>query len=75
MRDHAEVNAPPQPPPSAPPSPLAMLRPAAMLLLLLTLLTGIVYPLVVTVIARTAVPARGCREPARCATGAWSDRR
>lgn len=56
MRDHAEVNAPPQPPPSAPPSPLAMLRPAAMLLLLLTLLTGIVYPLVVTVIARTLFP-------------------
>ena len=56
MRDHAEVNAPPQPPPSAPPPPLAMLRPAAVLLLLLTLLTGIVYPLVVTVIARTLFP-------------------
>jgi K+-transporting ATPase ATPase C chain len=33
-----------------------MLRPAVMLFLLLTLLTGIVYPLVVTVIARTLFP-------------------
>jgi len=33
-----------------------MLRPALVLLLLLTLLTGVVYPLVVTVIARTLFP-------------------
>jgi potassium-transporting ATPase KdpC subunit len=33
-----------------------MLRPALVLLLLLTLLTGIVYPLIVTVIARTLFP-------------------
>jgi potassium-transporting ATPase KdpC subunit len=47
---------PPQPPRPAPSSPAAILRPALVLLLLLTILTGIVYPLVVTVIARTVFP-------------------
>jgi potassium-transporting ATPase KdpC subunit len=46
--------APPSPPPSPPRS--AVLRPAITLFLLLTLLTGIVYPLLVTAIARVLFP-------------------
>jgi potassium-transporting ATPase KdpC subunit len=50
-------------PPSAPPVPAgapargALLRPAIVLFVLLTLLTGIVYPLLVTVLARLLFPA------------------
>jgi potassium-transporting ATPase KdpC subunit len=42
--------------PSPAPAVAALLRPAIVLLLLLTLLTGIVYPLVVTAIARGLFP-------------------
>ena len=41
------------------------IRPALVSLLLLTVLTGVVYPLVVTGIAQLVVPAPGQRQPDR----------
>jgi K+-transporting ATPase ATPase C chain len=49
----------PQPAPPVPAgAPGALLRPAIALFVLLTLLTGIVYPLLVTVLARVLFPAQ-----------------
>jgi potassium-transporting ATPase KdpC subunit len=44
------------PPPAPTPAVMALLRPALVLLVLLTLLTGVIYPLVVTVIAHGLFP-------------------
>ncbi len=49
----------PSPPvPAAAPARAALLRPAIVLFALLTLLTGIVYPLVVTAVARVLFPSQ-----------------
>ena len=42
-----------------------LLRPAVSLFVLLTVVTGIVYPLVVTGIAKVAFPEAGRRQPDR----------
>ena len=49
---------PPPPVPAAASAPAALLRPAIALFALLTLLTGIAYPLVVTAVAQLLFPAK-----------------
>ena len=53
----------------------ALLRPALVLFLLLSVLTGLVYPLLVTAAGAGAVSAPGRRQPRACATATRSARR
>ena len=50
------------------------LRPAVSLLVLLTLLTGLAYPLLVTGIAQVAVPSQREWQPDRGRAAWWSAR-
>ena len=52
----------------------AQLRPAIVSLVLLTLITGVAYPLLVTGIAQVVVPASGERQPDRQRTARRSAR-